>query len=292
MEWSGDPKEASKTFSTPTRQNRGLFRNSATQDMDLQASLSETAGTKLQQLFGDGVMLPGGTEEALRLVRPFKLSGQTTLLLLGAGRGGEAQAIASAFDTWIEAFESDPAMRAEAATRVLHANLAKRVRVRPWNPAAPTFRRDMCAHGLSLLSFRGCPCEPILSALAVAIRPMGQLALLELVAEPGFDPNESSAAAWLRLERMGTALPSADTITELLSAYGFDVRVVEDTTERHRHFVLSAWQAFIKPCQESRSLSPRLAAEIVNEAERWLLRLRLMQQKKIRLVRWHAIQKH
>ncbi len=239
-------------------------------------------------LCGPGLSLPGGASEAQRLVRPLGLSEQTTLLMLGAGRGGEAAAIASGFGTWIEAYEADPAQSARAQLLLQQTNLSRRVRLSSWEPKAPELNRHRCQHAFSMMSLRGAAPEPVLRAIADMLGPGSQLVLLEFVAPTPLDPSDPTVAAWLRAEELAGPLGSEAAITSSLTGLGFDVRITEDLSALHRTQALGAWQELLSR-QRGRKLQPATAAVMVTEAERWLLRLRLMQDHRLRLVRWHGI---
>ena len=235
---------------------------------------------------GPGHMLPGGAEEAQWLARPLGLSEKTTLLLLAAGRGGEAAAIAAGFGTWAEAYEADHDLLALCEARLQREQLTRRVHAQPWHPAVPWFKPRAATHALALMPLRGIAAGPGLHALAGALRPGGNLVLLELVADRPLDPSEPAVAAWIRAEQRPPPLSSGAEITQSLVEAGFDVRVVEDEGQRHRRHVLAGWQRLMAagpaPLREAR-------ARVLAEAELWMQRLRLMEMRRLRLVRWHAI---
>ncbi len=239
-------------------------------------------------LCGPGLSLPGGAAEAQRLVRPLGLSEQTTLLMLGAGGGGEAAAIASGFGTWIEAYEADPVQSTRAQLLLQQTNLTRRVRLSAWEPQAPELKRHRCQHAFAMMSLRGAAPEPVLRAVVDMLGPGSQLVLLELVATAPLDPSDPTVAAWLRAEELTGPLGSEAAITSSLTGLGFDVRITEDLSALHRGQALGAWQELLSR-QRGHKLPPATASVMVAEAERWLLRLRLMQEQRLRLVRWHGI---
>jgi hypothetical protein len=230
-------------------------------------------------LWGEGYQFPGGEIETLRLAKPLGLSAASSLLLIGAGGGGPSCA----------GFESDPNLVAAAEDRIARRNLTKRAQMETWNPAAPHFREHFYHHGLALEPLRGSPPERTLSAIAAALKPAGHLMMLEVVADKALDPANKVVAAWARLERRDPkTLPSEITITRILGRLGFDVRVAEDISERHIHQALLGWRTTVRGMENVRP-SRREAMRHVEEAELWMLRLRLFQMGWLRLVRWHAI---
>lgn len=240
-------------------------------------------------LWGEGYQFPGGEIEALRLAKPLGLSPASSLLLVGAGGGGPACALAAQLGVWVSGFEVDPDLVSAAAEHIARKNLAKRAQVAAWTPDAPAFRAHFYHHCLALEPLRGSRPEPALSAIAAALKPSGQLMMIELVADRPLDPADPTVQVWARLERRDPAnLPTEVAITRILRRLGFDVRIAEDVSERHMHHALSGWRASVRTMEHARP-TPREAMSYVREAELWLLRLRLFQMGRLRLVRWHAI---
>lgn len=240
-------------------------------------------------LWGAGYQFPGGEIETLRLAKPLGLSAASSLLLLGAGGGGPSCSLVTKMGAWVSGFEMDPDLKAAAEARIARANLAKRAPVDVWSPDAPSFRDSFFHHAMLLEALNGHRPEPVLAAIAAALKPNGQLMMTELVADPSLDPADARVQAWARLERRDPAgLPSEVAITRILGRLRFDVRVAEDVSPRHIHQTLMGWRTMVRHMEAGRP-SRRQAMTFVREAELWLLRLRLIQMGQLRLVRWHAI---
>jgi cyclopropane fatty-acyl-phospholipid synthase-like methyltransferase len=241
-----------------------------------------------EALWGEGFLGPGGATEMLRLAAPLGVSAASTLLLLGVGAGGPARVLAADLGAWVYGFDTEPEL-VELAARRLHragAALAKRASVALWTSRVPKARRHACHHGLAIDALRHATFAEILPGLAEVIRPGGQLVLQELVVqESGAD---AAMAAWCELERRSMEIPTEADITNCLAALGLDVRVVEDQSARHSQLVLQGWQQMLRGLDGTRPALAQ-AAMMVAEAEAWMRRLRLMQEGRIRLVRWNAI---
>jgi cyclopropane fatty-acyl-phospholipid synthase-like methyltransferase len=245
--------------------------------------------TTTDSLWGEGYQFPGGEAETLRLAKPLGLSAASSLLMLGAGAGGPACSVATQLGAWVSGFEADPDLMAAALDRIARRNLTRRAQIETWDPSHPVFRKSFYHHGLALEALHGNQPERILSAVAHALKPSGHLMMVELVADKALDPDNPIVAAWARLERRDpTTLPRHDVITRILGRLGFDVRVVEDVSERYIHNSLSGWRSAVQEMEEVRP-SRRQAMRYVDEAELWLLRLRLFQPGWLRMMRWHGI---
>lgn len=240
-------------------------------------------------LWGDGFLFPGGEVETLRLAKPLGLSAASSLFLLGVGGGGPACSVATHLGVWVSGFEADQDLADAATDRVVRAKLGRRAQIATWDPAEPAFSRHAYHHGLALEPLRSGKPEPTLAAVADALKPGGQLVLVELVADVPLDPSDPSIRRWAHLERRKPdTLPTETAITRVLGRLGFDIRVTEDVSARHMREALLGWKVAVRAMEDSRP-SRHTAAVFVNEAELWLLRMRLFRRGQLRLVRWHAI---
>jgi hypothetical protein len=241
-----------------------------------------------ETLWGEGFLAPGGAPEMLRLAAPLGVSAASTLLLLGVGAGGPARVLAADLGAWVYGFDTEAEL-VELAVRRLHragAALAKRASIALWTPKVPVARRHACHHGLAIDVLRHATYAEILPGLAHVIRPGGQLVLQEVVVQKS--GADAAMAAWCDLERRSTEIPTEADITNCLGALGLDVRVVEDQSARHARLVLQGWQQMLRGLDGARPALAQ-AATMVAEAEAWMRRLQLMQEGRIRLVRWNAI---
>jgi hypothetical protein len=227
------------------------------------------------RLWGEGMALPGGADEVLRLAALLPLSAETTLLLAGVGARAAGGVIAGARGCFVAGFDPAPPPARSAARG--------RVTTDPFDAAAPAFRARYHHHALFLEPLRGggAPAA-LLQAAAAGLRPGGQLVLLELVAAGAPEPR------WLAAEGRAAPPPEA-ALPEALAGAGFQLHVVEDAGRRHRDAVLAGWRALTQAMRaEPERPGAAAAADLVAEAEAWLLRLRLLRDGRLRLLRWHA----
>jgi SAM-dependent methyltransferase len=241
-----------------------------------------------EALWGEGFLCPGGAAETLRLAKPMGLSAASSLILLGAGSGGSTRSIATSLGVWVTGFEANPRLATLANERSVRAGLGRRAQVETWDPLAPKFPRHYYHHGMALEPLRGTKPEPTLAALSIALKPGGQLVLVELVADVKLDAADPMVAVWARLDHRLPDVPSELTITRVLGRLGFDVRIAEDVSRRHMQQSVAAWRTAIQGMEDTRPTLRELAL-VVREAELWLARDRLMRDGRLRLVRWHAI---
>jgi hypothetical protein len=243
----------------------------------------------VESLWGAGYASPGGDTETLRLTKPLGLNNNSTLLLLGGGLGGPALTITKNFKSWVSSFEADPVLAAAAEARRPAGDRGGRVTIASWERERPSFKARSANHALALEAMRGAPPLPIIQSLAGALRPQAQIVMTELVAEKPAPAGDREFGAWCRLEDRLPSLPRLSEISSALEGQKFDVRVVEDISERHVSQTLEGWRAAVKSMEAGVRPAAAAAAAFVNEAELWLLRLRLMRRLDLKLIRWHAL---
>ena len=240
-------------------------------------------------LWGDGYQIPGGEVELLRLAKPLGLSAAASLMLLGAGSGGAACSLVTGLGVWVNGFEADPALLRAGAERLLRSNMGKRARLDSWNPAEPSFPRHRFHHALALEPMRGERPETVLTAISTGLKSGGQLMMTELVADVPLTAADGLVAQWAQLERRDPrALPTEIAITRVMGRQGYDVRIVEDLSQRYMHQGIMGWRRLVRAMQDAKPTSEQARA-VVAEAEFWLIRLRLMKEGRLRVVRWHGI---
>jgi hypothetical protein len=242
----------------------------------------------VESLWGEGFIFPAGEQETLRLAMPLVLSEATSLLIVGVGSGGPASCIATQLGAWVTGFESDPDLAVLAMERSSRSGFSKRAAIKTWDPTEPNFSRRSFHRALALEPLRGAPPGPILVAMFQALRPGGELMMVDLVADEPLDPQDEAVLAWSRLEGRLPVVPSQRAITAALGRLGFDLRVTEDISLRHMQQALRGWHDAIRGMRDNKP-GHAMAGVLLTEAELWLRRISLIRAKKIRLVRWDAI---
>lgn len=240
------------------------------------------------QLWDEGFLLPGGAAEVTRLAGLLPLSAETTLLLLGRDAGGGAATIARQRGAYLAAHQHDAATLARMAPHL--KPLGRRAEATSWDPAAPAFRPAFHTHALALEPPNVSPAA-LLAAIAAALKPGGELVLLDIVTGPAAPKAAPILDRWLTLTGR-TAPPSQEpAIDTALRAAGFTPHVVEDAGPRQAAAIVEGWLRVIETLRAGRPRG-QAAAVLVEEAETWFLRHRLLGMGALRLLRWHATLQH
>jgi hypothetical protein len=240
-------------------------------------------------LWGLGFIFPDGEAETLRLTRPLGLSGATSFLLVGVGSGGPASTVTRNFGAWVTGMETDASLLAASRGLISRAKLGKKVTIKAWDRDKPDFPAKSHHHCLALEPLQNAHPEPILAGLAAALKPGGNLVMTELTAEEPLNPADPVVRRWGVLEHRdpATLIPSI-AITRMLGRVGLDVRVAENVSQRHVEQAILGWRAMMRDLADHKP-TPQEAAELVHEAELWLIRRRLIRDGRLRMTRWHAI---
>jgi SAM-dependent methyltransferase len=241
------------------------------------------------ELWGLGFIFPGGEAETLRLARPLGLSAAVSFLLVGVGSGGPASAVARNFGTWVTGMETDASLLAASRGLINRAKLGKKVNIKAWDRDNPAFPANSHHHCLALEPLLDAQPEPILDGLARALKPGGQLVLTEMTAELPLSSSDPLVRRWGVLEHRDPAAVLAPVaVSRMLGRVGLDVRVAEDISERHLEQAILGWRLMTRDLVDHKP-DRQEAAELVREAELWLLRRRLIRDGRLRMMRWHAI---
>jgi hypothetical protein len=239
-------------------------------------------------LWGDGYIFPGGEIETLRLARPIVAAAGTGLLLVGTGSGGPACALARNLGTWVTGLESDPNLRLASLDLIADANLDKKIKINTWDPKNPDFTPRSHHNCLALEPLLDSQPEPILDGLTQALKPGGHLILTELAAAEAFNPADPVVKRWAVVERRDPSeIQAAIAVTRMLGRIGLNVRGVEDISARHTEHAMLGWRILLRDLRKNAPTSGQ-AAHLVAEAERWMLRRRLLRDGQLQMVRWHA----
>lgn len=240
-----------------------------------------------ERLWEEGCLIPGGAAEIERLSGLLPLSPATTLLLVGRDAGGAAGTIISRCGAWVAAHQHDPLLAERMALRL--RPFGRRATVLPWQPETPAFRAHYHHHALALEPLAGGgSIDSVVRALAEALKPQAQLVLLEVVRGDG-PASRPSLDRWLALEGRPAPPPERRAAESALQAAGFQIHVAENAASRQCAAIIEGWVRLIEELRAAGAGHLRSAASgLIQEAELWLLRHRLLSTGAIGLRRWHA----
>jgi len=232
-------------------------------------------------LWGEGLVLPGSVEDSIELVRPFNLRRGNRLLHLGAGLGTLSSAIAHETGCKVTGFERDPDLLAQAETASHHHRRVVLALLGADEPKPSGPRWDHC---LARFALHGAPNRrKLLLNTKTALLPGGHISMVEYTAArstPGL-------AAWLARQPGHGDIWTVELWRKAFASVGFDLRIEEDVSPRHRAAILSGWHRLMTGGNLA-GVPRRQLAPMVQAAERWMTEVMLVQEGTLQIRRFYA----
>ncbi len=243
----------------------------------------------MERLWGKGFLLPGGIDFVSELTKPLNLGSKASVLVLNAGMGGPSNCIAEEFGAFIDGIEPDPELAAASTERAAVVKGMSRVSIKNIaidDDKAFDRKYDAIFGQEVLLQIADKP--QLLNHCVKALKDNGKLVLTDFTSSD--DTNAKATATWLKREEALAPTTGEDEMRALLKDTGFSVRAVEDMTERYVGLVLDGWVALQESLRENAANKNTLLG-MLEEAERWALRVALLKADQLRYTRMFATKK-
>ncbi|MCZ6483558.1 MAG: methyltransferase domain-containing protein [Alphaproteobacteria bacterium] len=242
----------------------------------------------VETIWGPGFIGPGGSEQVLKLVRPFGMNSSMNVLDLGAGLGGPARAIAEDSKAWLTGMEGSDALAAAGMERSVNAGMSKKAPVNHADFETIELRPNFFDRVFSKEAlFTVADKEHLFKMVFTALKNEGQFVFTDyMVRERGAE--SQAVKDWIEHEPVQPHLWSPDRTEAYLKRLTFDIRVVEDITKAARRRIFEGWQKFIDT-HEPGSIPDELVPSLVDEAEHWARRVAALDSGNIRMYRIYAL---
>ena len=250
----------------------------------------------MERLWGKGFLLPGGTDFVAQLTKPLSLGTKASVLVLGAGMGGPSNLIAEEFGAFIDGIEPDPELAAASAKRAVVVKGMSRVSIKNVSiDDEAAFARQYDAIFGQEIMLRHADKSDLLDRCVNALKDNGKLVVTDFTCADGtaveaIDP-------WLKREEAAGPILSEGEWRALLTGTGlpkkkprFSVRTVEDMSDRYIALVLDGWVA-LEESLRANAANREILRGMIEEAERWALRVTLLKSHQIRYTRLFATKK-
>ncbi|WP_425403908.1 class I SAM-dependent methyltransferase [Hwanghaeella sp.] len=297
--WEGIEPEAVVRAKSPDQATQPPAPSPAAIEVDIQESegpLKSWPESRLsfcRRLWGEEfeVVRPGGTEFAVRLVRPMALTSENSLLDLSAGLGGGARQIHKELGIWVTGLERNPELAQHGAAISKAKGLDRKVPITAYEPNKVSLKPASFDGALIRETLYAIPeREAFLTKVAEAIRPFGHIVLTDLMLAKEVYRTDRAIGAWLKRDAADAAPDIVGSYAPLLESLGFDVRVEEDESDVYHSYVLQGWAAFVDGMSRD-DLDRDFVSRMMIEAEYWVYLMRALQAGKVRLIRVHGIKK-
>ena len=241
----------------------------------------------MERIWGDGLCYPGGEDHLMKLVTPFGLNPAFSVADFGAGFGGGGQIVADAFGAWVNGYEFDCEYAAYGDERAERLGLTRKAPVTFTDVETFSMRENAFHCAYSMLTFFKIENKShVLRMIEKGLHPGGQFAFTDyLVTEEG--RGDPMITQWMEAE---DPTPHPWTLKHYqaeLTNLNLDVRIAEDTSDRHQSDILAGWAHFAE------SLKPGGVARgttllMVMEAEKWVRRVAALRSGHLRYYRFYV----
>lgn len=268
----------------------------------------------VQQLWGDGLCLPGGEKFSLSLLEEArtkssvtiadiiagksngkKASGKAndlTIADLTAGLGGGTRHIAEKLGATVLGFERDKDF-AEAAQRLSEETGNKSVESISWfDPEQVEKHLDKAQCDIILareLLFSLPDSKGVLSQIGEALAPDGTLIFTDFALADRSSENKS-VLAWRQTEPRKPTPSSVDEYRELLQGLRYDVKSIDDISKEYASAIQVGWKSMVEHLK-SGSFSRAYVDALIQEGQIWLSRSRALKSGQLRLIKCRAVMK-
>lgn len=251
----------------------------------------ETTRLKLaQQVWGEGLIGPGGEEQILSMIKFFGLDPAMSVLDLGAGLGGATRCMVENFGVWVSGLEADPDLSEAGMALSTKAGMAKKASITYFDPNNFEMKPNSidCVFSKEFL-FTVENKRVFLKEIENLLKGRGQFLFTDYM----FGEKHKGGPLfekWLQNEPRMPHVWSVNDYERALSELHLDIRIVEDNTSTFHNQVITAWSSYINSIQKS-GLDEEIAPALVDEVELWTRRMQLIESGELRVCRVHALKK-
>jgi cyclopropane fatty-acyl-phospholipid synthase-like methyltransferase len=259
---SGDPEPAD--IDEPEEQ--------PTDEIVLPDSWPESRLHIVQRIWGKDFLKPGGEQSVIDLIRPMALTGDHSVLDLGAGLGGSSRTIARETGAWVSGYEANADLAMAAMELSKMAGMTRKAPIRALVPD----KLDQKARSINAVFSKEAlykieDKEALFTAVQETLRPHAQILLTDYI-EVGSGDLSDEMEAWTTSERSPAHLWRLENYREFLEANNYRVHVAEDITEKYYHDVTTGFTEFSNTIKTFRG-NKEMEEWSVKEAEFWVRRM-------------------
>lgn len=241
----------------------------------------------IEKLWGEGCLSPSSAEFLQTQVPLLGLSGEKSLLLMGAGLGGLGRALVDATGVWVTGLEGDEELAALAKDITRLTGMQKRAPVSLSNLEKPQIKENAFNAAISLESlYKVKDKEQAYKAIIGALRTDGELLMTDFVLSSDVPPNDA-LQVWMDQHRERPALWTAEKIHFFLSSQNVDVRPVEDVTAKYRNNVFRGFFGYLSTVTKAELLE--ISDDLIAEVEYWAQTITAIDSGALKVFRFHVI---
>jgi len=242
----------------------------------------------LQQIWGPGFLMPGGTDQIMTLVKPFGVNPAMSLLDLTAGLGGASRHVSATFDVYITGMERAAEIARRGHAMSVDAGLGRKVPVSAYEPESIELRPHAFDAVYAQFLLTGVTDkERMLREVMRCLKARGQFSFFDFTLREA-EADDPRLEKLRRVERYPILPWRVSQYIDALTSAGFDCRIAEDHTEVYRARVTEGWTQLMKMVQLESMPKSHLRA-LVEEAELWGQRMAALESGALSVYRFYAV---
>ncbi len=235
-------------------------------------------GIVSQALWGEGNLTPGTAEFVAQLTSRLGLSPEMSMLDLGAGLGGPARAISSAYGIWVTAYEAVPLyVKIGMEQSVMHG-MAKKVAMSQFETETVKLpqRKFDCVFSKEMMHHIQIK-ERLLQEIEQTLKTGGQFFLTNYVVT-GNGNDSPHVAAWNEADKQDSKFWTKDDYVAALAKAKLDLRVSEDLTPQYCEMIAEGFRGLKRNMDRliEEETDPKRQSELLHalafESNRWAVR--------------------
>mgnify|MGYP001445759368 CR=1 FL=1 len=245
-----------------------------------------------QLIWGDGYCGPGGPDHIIAMSKLLAMSPKMSAVVIGAGLGGPARALAQEFGVWITGYEAAEPLAIKGMELSTMAGLQKKAPITHFDPASSeTFERTFDRAFSKEASFTVEDKAGLYKNVEHNLKKDGLFLISDYVLSDDSLIDNGDVKDWIAQEPLKPHPCSHQTMEQDLKDAGFVIRVNEDITDMYMNMISQAWAGadkVIAKLAEDGPDSRNVIDTLLREAEFWTRRTRLMEQGHLKVWRFLA----
>lgn len=243
-----------------------------------------------QLVWGEGYCGPGGPNNIIRMAKYLNLTSEKSIVILGAGLGGQARTLAKEYGVWVDGYESSEALAQEGMKMSVSMGVAKKAQImhKDLNNIYNISRRYDCFFSKeALFTVKAKP--PLLKAIYGSLKPDGLFLFTDFILRDDSCLQNPDVQDWIKQEPHKPYPSTSENLVKELEHCGFNVRVDEDITKDYLGLVAKAWsnaEQLVKDLVEKGEDARESLETVAKEAKFWERRKKIMNSGDLRVMRY------
>ena len=245
-----------------------------------------------QLIWGDGYCGPGGKEHIENMCKLLTMNSEMSAIIIGAGMGGPARVLTQGFGVWITGYELSEELAERGMQMSTDAGLASKAIIHHIDPKQ---QEPFDRHYDRAFSKEALYCFPdkdkILQDTFDTLKEGALFLITDYTLSDIAVLENPDVQKWLKQEANQPFPVTAEHMQTSLEKAGFTIRVNEDISGEYIELIQSSWAkaaSIAQQLSEKGDQGTRAVKSLMEEAEHWALRAKLLKEGQIHVWRFLA----